>query len=433
MKIYQLLALPEILQPDSLYFILNGDFAESYLTDDNGVAKFIGNTSMIENLAPDTVAELSDVATYDFATLNTPLADALAAKAASADLADVATSGSYADLSGTPTVPTTVAELTDRTTYDFATLNTPLADALAGKATAAQGALADTAVQEGDSPSFGAVTATGTVTGSIISASGQSFNHAQAPIRSSSTQTTGRYYAATFTNTTSSTRDVVVSFSNYGGGWDVGANNNFFIEFSGAKLIQIVRDNKKVYLGDPINNGGAEIYGNLTASGTVTAAGATFNGLVSQTGLGGSTYFGEGAGIADDLSSNNNVGTGFQALKSNTTGSFNTASGFQSLYTNTNGGNNTASGYQSLYSNVGSGNTASGYRALLANNTEVSTLRAGEILCKTTPLEAPTLRAGFLRGVISQTARPRTKLLERQFTSDLIQKPSQTGTQTRSS
>ena len=111
MKIYQLLALPEILQPDSLYFILNGDFAESYLTDDNGVAKFIGNTSMIENLAPDTVAELSDV-----------------------------------------------------TIYDFATLNTPLADALAGKATAAQGALADSAVQEGDSPSFVDVDATGTVT-----------------------------------------------------------------------------------------------------------------------------------------------------------------------------------------------------------------------------------------------------------------------------
>jgi hypothetical protein len=65
----------------------------------------------------------------------------------------------------------------------------------------------------------------------------------------------------------------------------------------------------------------------ILTAGTVTAAEAMFNGLVSQTGLGparsrigGSTYFGEGAGIADDLSANNNVGVGFQALKSNTTG-----------------------------------------------------------------------------------------------------------------
>jgi hypothetical protein len=85
MRVFQLLELPELLEADALYFILNGDYAESYLTDDNGVAKFIGNTSMIESLAAGgaaTVAELTDATTYDFPTLNTPLADALAVKSA---------------------------------------------------------------------------------------------------------------------------------------------------------------------------------------------------------------------------------------------------------------------------------------------------------------------------------------------------------------
>jgi hypothetical protein len=94
MRVFQLLELPELLEADALYFILNGDYAESYLTDDNGVAKFIGNTSMIENLAAGgaaTVAELTDATTYDFPTLNTPVVNALAAKANSADLGSIAT------------------------------------------------------------------------------------------------------------------------------------------------------------------------------------------------------------------------------------------------------------------------------------------------------------------------------------------------------
>jgi hypothetical protein len=78
-------------------------------------------------------SQLLDRETVDLPAINTPLQEALDAKAASADLADVATSGAYADLSGTPAVPTTVAELTDATIYDFPTLNTPVSDALAGK------------------------------------------------------------------------------------------------------------------------------------------------------------------------------------------------------------------------------------------------------------------------------------------------------------
>jgi hypothetical protein len=86
--------------------------------------------------APDTLAELSDVTTYDLPTANTPLADALAAKADSSSLSYVALSGSYDDLIDVPSPSPGVSEvgdLTDATTYDFPTLNTPLVNALAGK------------------------------------------------------------------------------------------------------------------------------------------------------------------------------------------------------------------------------------------------------------------------------------------------------------
>ena len=44
---------------------------------------------------------------------------------------------SYDDLADLPTIPATVAELTDATTYDFPTLNTPVSNALAAKANSA--------------------------------------------------------------------------------------------------------------------------------------------------------------------------------------------------------------------------------------------------------------------------------------------------------
>jgi hypothetical protein len=60
-----------------------------------------------------------------------------------------------------------------------------------------------------------------------------------------------------------------------------------------------------------------------------------------------------------------NTASGRQALHLNTTGGYNTASGSDALYNNTTGGNNTASGYQALTSNkVGSNNVAFGYNAL---------------------------------------------------------------------
>ena len=61
----------------------------------------------------------------------------------------------------------------------------------------------------------------------------------------------------------------------------------------------------------------------------------TINSRVYQTGLGGSTYFGEFAGVSDDLTSNNNVGIGNRALQNITSGSNNIAIGYEAgNYTN---------------------------------------------------------------------------------------------------
>jgi len=237
-------------------------------------------------------ADLLDRSTVDLPAINTPLADALAAKATSADLSTVATSGSYADLSGTPTVPTTVAELSDVTIYDFATLNTPLADALAGKATSAQGALADTAVQEGDSPSFVDVDATGTVTAADVTATGAVTGNVVTPsayLSFSNKYATlpatgyvmgvvgGNYWLLRAGSSTNQ-----FTFSPSGLSLD---NPSLGIFFGGGGAT-----NPKLYqVSAGVLGLGGSIYGapdhtlslaNLTASGTVTAAGVTTTGEI---------------------------------------------------------------------------------------------------------------------------------------------------------
>ena len=99
-------------------------------------------------------------------------------------------------------------------------------------------------------------------------------------------------------------------------------------------------------------------------------ASLSISGLVYQTGLGGSTYFGGNAGRVDDLSNNNNTGIGYGSLYSNTTGYYNTALGNSSLYSNTTGYDNTAVGVASLLSNTtGVNNIALGNSSLRSNTT----------------------------------------------------------------
>jgi trimeric autotransporter adhesin len=112
-----------------------------------------------------------------------------------------------------------------------------------------------------------------------------------------------------------------------------------------------------------IKDGGNVGIGTATPSAKLEVA-----GLVYQTGLGNSTYFGDQAGASDDLSDNRNVGVGYQSLYSNTSGYYNVANGYQALYLNTTGNFNIASGYQSLrFNTTGNYNVASGRESLFCN------------------------------------------------------------------
>jgi len=85
---------------------------------------------------------------------------------------------------------------------------------------------------------------------------------------------------------------------------------------------------------------------------------------------GSSLFLGIDAGLNDDQNDNRNIGIGYQALYSNTTGFYNSANGFKALFSNTTGNNNTANGSRALYSNTtGNNNTANGSRALFSNTT----------------------------------------------------------------
>jgi hypothetical protein len=49
-RFYKVTALPTPLVPDAFYYVQNGNYAEAYLTDGNGVAKKVGNTEMIQEV-----------------------------------------------------------------------------------------------------------------------------------------------------------------------------------------------------------------------------------------------------------------------------------------------------------------------------------------------------------------------------------------------
>ncbi|WP_462383407.1 hypothetical protein [Pseudomonas sp. Marseille-QA0892] len=74
-KFYKVTSLPATLEPDALYFVANGAYAETYVTDGSGAAKGVGNTPMINSLidaalanwggAASTVSIVADIAARD--------------------------------------------------------------------------------------------------------------------------------------------------------------------------------------------------------------------------------------------------------------------------------------------------------------------------------------------------------------------------------
>jgi trimeric autotransporter adhesin len=106
----------------------------------------------------------------------------------------------------------------------------------------------------------------------------------------------------------------------------------------------------------------------------------TTRGQIEPRNTGFSIFIGEFAGENDDFSSNYNVGIGYEALISNTSGYQNVAIGQRTLYRNTTGNSNVAIGYwacqgdanginntgvgkYALYQNQGNYNTGVGYAA----------------------------------------------------------------------
>jgi hypothetical protein len=84
---------------------------------------------------------------------------------------------------------------------------------------------------------------------------------------------------------------------------------------------------------------------------------------------GESVFIGEGAGVNDDLSNNQNIGIGNNTLNLNTTGTANLALGQSALASNTTGNNNIAFGnFASANNTIGWDNTAIGYSALFVNS-----------------------------------------------------------------
>lgn len=62
LKFNKVSTLPSTLEADAFYYVENGNFAESYLTNNAGTAKAIGNSAMIEAVAaPLIAAAISDV------------------------------------------------------------------------------------------------------------------------------------------------------------------------------------------------------------------------------------------------------------------------------------------------------------------------------------------------------------------------------------
>lgn len=58
-KFFKVTSLPGTLQPDSFYFVENGSYTESYLTNSSGVARAIGNSAMINALIETALANWS--------------------------------------------------------------------------------------------------------------------------------------------------------------------------------------------------------------------------------------------------------------------------------------------------------------------------------------------------------------------------------------
>lgn len=67
---HKVAVLPGVLEVNAFYLVENGDYAETYVTDSTGEARAVGNTAMIQAIAPvaDTLQIVADIAARDALT-----------------------------------------------------------------------------------------------------------------------------------------------------------------------------------------------------------------------------------------------------------------------------------------------------------------------------------------------------------------------------
>ena len=58
-KFYKVASLPSPLEPNSFYYVENDTYTESYLTNNAGIAKSVGNSSMVNALISEALANWS--------------------------------------------------------------------------------------------------------------------------------------------------------------------------------------------------------------------------------------------------------------------------------------------------------------------------------------------------------------------------------------
>lgn len=58
-KFFKVTSMPATPEPNAFYYVENGDFAESYLTDAGGVPKAVGNSAMVNSLIADALADFA--------------------------------------------------------------------------------------------------------------------------------------------------------------------------------------------------------------------------------------------------------------------------------------------------------------------------------------------------------------------------------------
>jgi hypothetical protein len=126
--------------------------------------------------------------------------------------------------------------------------------------------------------------------------------------------------------------------------------------------------------------GGNTASGYLALYGNDTGNHNTANGLLAlYTNTTGSRNTANGVtALVYNVAGISNTASGFQALYTNTTGNENTANGVNALYFNSGGSGNTAEGFRALVNNTGSNNVGLGYNAGFSLTTGSGNVCIGE-------------------------------------------------------